>query len=332
MRKRHFGRLLVLVAAIGATLILAAGALGAFSPSFTVSTDASGITTIAYQQASGDDAAGALTFYVPADVFANVSQPPGLAVGKASGTIAGQATPLTGTVAAADPTNTVPGGTATLATAAPTCSGTAGAPAAFWMISLTGGGQTLQLPAYVYNVLETDPYGSFFIAKIAICPSAATKLVNLTILPSEVFSITPGWDVWHLNAVPYAAGGTSLNTGGAVEAEAQDRTPHEVTVSAKRGKAGGTVTVSGKVKQGGKGLVGIPVNVLAGKKVVASGKTTAGGSFKIVAKTSAKSLVAQATVPDRKLPSCVQPLFVPAQCVSATISGFVVKSDPAHVQ
>jgi hypothetical protein len=323
---------LVLVAATGATLILAAGAFGSFAPSFTVSTEASGTTTIAYEQSSGDDAAGALTIYVPADVFANVSQPAGLAVGQASATIAGQSAPLTGTVTAASSTDAAPGSTGTLGTVAPTCSGTAAAPAAFWMISVTGGGQTVQLPAYLYNVLETDPYGSFFIAKIAICPAAATKLVKLTIQPTEVFSITPGWDVWHLNAVPYAAGATTLNTAGAVEAEAQDRTPHEVSASAKHGKVAGMITVSGKVKQGGKGLVGIPVDVLAGKKVVASGKTTAGGRFTIGAKTSAKSVVAQATVPDRKLPSCVQPLFAPAQCVGATISGFVGKSDPAHVQ
>ena len=73
------------------------------------------------------------------------------------------------------------------------------------------------------------------------------------------------------------------------------------------------------------------VNVLAGKKVVGTGKTVTGGRYAIVAKTTAKSVVATVTVPDRPLKSCVQPLFAPAPCLASTISGFTADSGPVPV-
>lgn len=329
MSKRHMRWISLVGAVLGAALLLTASGFAAFSPSFTVSTDPSGTTVISYQQGSSDDTVGAMSLYVPADVFANVSQPPGLAVGKATATVGGAK--LTGTIAAAAGTDVAPNGTATFAASAAGCSGNPSAPAAFWLLNLTGGGQTVALAVYLYNVLETDPYGSFFIASLSICPPSSMKLTGLSLAVAEVFSVTPSWDIWHLRAVPYATGGTTLNAAGAVEAEAQDRTPHEVTANAKKGKAAGTVTVAGKVKQGGIGLPGMTVNVLAGKKIVGTGKTKVGGKYTIVAKTRARNVVAQATVPDRPLPKCVQPLFAPAPCTSATISGFVGSSDPAAV-
>jgi hypothetical protein len=121
-----------------------------------------------------------------------------------------------------------------------------------------------------------------------------------------------------------------VNAAGTVLAEAQDRSPQAVTLKAHATKRG-AVAVTGQVKQGGKGVTSATVKIMAGKKVIATAKTAAGGYFKASARTTARSLTAIATIGARDLPSCSQPILAPLQCVSATVGGFTTTSDATLV-
>jgi hypothetical protein len=317
-------------------IILPGQAFAAFSPKTTVSSNESGTTTISYVQGASDDPVGRVTFFMPYDIFANTGQPQGGAVGTA--TAKGDTGSFTGVITAqlAADTVTTGGVAGLLSDKAAACSGlpsTGAAPPAYWVINLTGGGATIQVPIYVYPIFASDVLvGDFFIQRMVICaPTTGVKLQELTLNIEDALSITPGWDVWHTLAVPFASGTTNLNATGAAENEAQDRTPHEVTLAAKKGKSAGTVAVAGHVKQGGKTVAGATVEILAGKKVVGSVKTKKGGGrYNIVVTTNAKTLVARATVDARALPSCVRPLFGAPTC-TATVGGFTATSDPATV-
>jgi hypothetical protein len=318
-------------------LLLPAQAFASFSPKTSVSSTEAGTTTIVYQQGTADDVLSRVSFFVPDSVFANTGQPQGTAVGTA--TVKTDAGTFTGPITAMLATDTVTvGGVATaLSGLGVACSGlpaTGAAPPAYWVINATSAGQTLQLPIYVYPIFASDPVvGDHFIQRMVICPPApSVKLQSLTLAVTDALSVSPGFDVWHALAVPFAAGTANPNAGAAVENEAQDRTPHLVTLHAKRGKVKGTVAVSGKVSEGGRAVTGAAVKLLAGTKVVGSAKTRAGGTFTAVLKTPAKTLVASATVATRGLPSCVEPLFGPAPCLSSTVGGFTTTSDPAPVR
>jgi hypothetical protein len=90
------------------------------------------------------------------------------------------------------------------------------------------------------------------------------------------------------------------------------------------------VRVVGRLKQGGKAVSGA-VEILAGSKVIVKTTTKAGGLYAAQLQTSARTLRARATVPDRPLAGgCLHALF--PNCVSATIGGFTVTSEPATVK
>jgi hypothetical protein len=331
-RKIRGGAVLVVAtfALVGATQ-----AFGAFSPKATVATsEATNTTTIVYTQGAADDTVGKLTFYVPATAFAPASQTSGDPVGKAtaktaSGTLSGDI--IAG--AGADPV-TIGGAPMTLAAAWTACVGSPPPGPAntsnYWVMNLAGGGQSVALPIFFVSINQDQPFGDGFIGALTICLPATLKPSELTIALVDAVSTVPGWSNWALRATPYA--GATLNNAGAVELSAQDRLPWDVTLSAKARKVRGSVVVSGKVAQGSVGVAGATVRILAGKKVVATLKTKGGGKYSGTVTTSAKSLVASATGAARTLGGCTTPRLAPLPCVSATISGFAIATDPISVR
>ena len=83
------------------------------------------------------------------------------------------------------------------------------------------------------------------------------KVVSLTMQLNEMFSTLSGWYVWRLVATPYAAAASTPNTAAGVEAESLDRTPQDLSLSAKAaGKR--RVQISGRLTEGDKGVAECP--------------------------------------------------------------------------
>jgi hypothetical protein len=330
----------VWVAVAAIALVVSSQAFGAVSPKLTVaSSEATNATAITYEQGAADDTLARITVFAPTSVFMPAAQIAGDPVGTATlGTTGGA---LSGTIAAGAGTDTVTynGASATLSSLWTACVGSAPPGPAntsnYWVIS--AGGQTI--PMFFASINQDQPFGDVFLAQINVCFPAALKVTKLALNLVESVSTSPGFAVWHVRAIPYS--GTTQNAAGGAEAEAQDRLPWDASLNARKatGKtakqkkaAKGKVVASGIVKQGNKGVAGVTVQVLAGKTVVGSTKTTSGGAYRVTVKTSAGTLAAHATGPARSLGSCVEPKFAPLPCTSATVSGIDVTSDAVAVK
>jgi hypothetical protein len=324
VRVRRAGRLAVGALACASIAVLAGGALGAIKPTITAASDDQGNTTFNYTQGSADDAPAVFKLFVPFDYIFNFGAQPGDVLGQA--TVKGSQT-LTGslTQTAATQTFTIGGQSVTQAAAATACTGTA-AKAQTWLLTLG----SLQVPVYVDGLIDPDPLSLYHQLQLTICAPTpdVLKIQQLTITFQNVFSVPFGWEVWHAVVTPYVSG--KADPTGNVSAESQDRQPKALTLTARHDpKRAGSVIVSGKLLYGGKGLAKIPVKIMAGTTAVGTVMTKAGGKFSGSVKTTKTKLVATAAVPDTTLPSCVQPIF--PNCVSATVGGLALTSDPATV-
>lgn len=326
------------VAAAAVALVGAAHAFGALTPKLVVSTsEATNTTTVNYEQGAADDTLARITVFMPTTVFAPAAQTSGDPVGTASlttsgGVLSGSITAMTGAESI-----TYDGRTTTLSAAWIAC---LGAPqpgpvnsSNYWVISTTGTAP-LQIPIFFSSINQDQPFGDSFLAQLNVCFPESLKVSKLGLTLVDSVSTSPGWSVWHVRAIPYAA--ARQNPAGGAEAEGQDRLPWEVTVKARALKARtaaqrGRVTVSGRVSQGSRGVSGVTVRVLAGKKVIGTVKSKAGGNYSVVLRTSARALTARAAGGVRMLPACVEPKLAPLPCRSSTISGFDVTSEAATV-
>jgi hypothetical protein len=350
MAKWH-RRLAMLLVGTGFALVVTGAASAALTPRLSVSTSAAG-SAIGYSQAPGDDPVAKLTFYVPSGFAALLAQPEGEQVGTvvATATAAdlGNATlPLRGTVvaAAATTTLTVGGQSLPMSALATQCTGTA-THAAFWILNLTASGQTLQVPAFVDDVPLTVPLSDLANNTIQVClpppdvpagtPGRATfgaKLVSATIL-SDVFSVPGGSYTWHAVVTPYTPGAGTANAAGTVEVQSVDRTPQQVTATARavRGKAR-TVRLTGRVRAGTSGVAGARVQVLLGRRVLGRATSRAGGVWTATVRipTARATLRASATYAATSAGTCT-PAFAPVPCVGKTFGGFVATSAPIRAR
>ncbi len=340
---RRMRRLGLLAVSAVVVLVGASSAVAALTPSFSATTTAQA-TVVAYAQQTGDDPLAAITFYVPVDYAALLAQPEGDVVGTVSGTgiaadLANSPLQLKGNITAAAPTTTVSfaGATVPLSTLATACTGTA-THGAYWLLNLAAAGQTLQVPAYVDDVPLTIPLSSIANNTITFClpppdvpagtPGRAAlgaKLVSATLNITDVFSAAPQWYTWHATVTPYAPGTGKANPAGTVEVQSVDRTPQQLTVSAKLRKPG-SVAVAGRLLAGGRAVPGAAVTILAGKRGVAKVTTKSNGSFAIVVKASgAARFSATTVVTPRKAASC-NAYFAPAPCAGTWVAGFTATS------
>lgn len=330
-----------------AALAAAVPALAALNPTLDATTQASG-TTIGYAQGATDDPPAVVTFYVASGYAALLAQPEGEKVGTVKGVAnaadLGNATlNLTGDITAAALTTpvVVGGQSAPVSTYSVACTGTT-THTAFWILNLSASGQTLQVPAFVDDIPLTSPLADTANNRITIClpppdvpagtpgrASLGAKVVSATLDLTDVFSVAPGWYLWHVVVTPYNAGKGTPNAAGTLTAQSYDRTPQEITLAAKSA-AGGKAAVSGRVAAGFKGVSGATVTIAQGSKSLGTAKTGPGGRFK-ASVTAAKgaSITATATAPASKA-TCQQGWF-PVNCVSAQFPSFTVTSEPVKV-
>jgi hypothetical protein len=344
-----------LAPALAVTCALAvAGPAGAtLSPQLSASTTDS-FTTLSFKLGSGDSDPAVVTYYVPADVNLNTSVvEEGVPVGKvtATGTAAdtgGSTVHLTGQLTTAlTTTGLTYGGTATTVGALrAACFGPA-APTGQWLLTLNGGGATLQAPVYVNQLYAGDPLADREIAEftLTLClPPASVpagtsgrapsglKLTDWTIVSQEsIQPFAPGWYVWRAVATGYAQG-TANREPTSVEAQSVARYPAQVTLTAKAA-VGKQARVAGRVAEGGKGVAKAKVDVLAGTKKLGSLTTDSRGFYRgVVTLPGARAtLTAVATVAPRPNGTC-QLAFTTSSCVGSTIGGFVATSDRAVVK
>ncbi len=330
----------VSVAVAAISLVGAAQAFGAISPKLTVaSNEATNQTAITYEQGAADDTLARITVFAPTSVFMPAAQISGDPVGTATLSTTGGSLSGTITAHAGAESVTYNGTSATLSSLWTACLGTAQPGSAntsnYWVID--AGGQTI--PMFFSSINQDQPYGEVFLAQLNVCFPASLKVTKLALNLVESVSTSPGWAVWHVRAIPYA--GTTPSTTTGAEAEAQDRLPWEVALSAKQATgrtakqkqaAKGKVVVSGSVKMGLKGVAGVTVQILAGKVSVGSVKTGSGGTYRATIKTSASVLSAHATGPSKSSGSCIEPKFPAFTCTSDTVSGIDVTSDPVAVK
>jgi hypothetical protein len=337
MRWRHKERAGALLVAAAVVLVGASQASAALSPKLTVATtEATNTTAISYAQGATDTTLARVVFYLPTSVFAPAAQLPGDPVGTAKlvGTGAsGAAETLNATIAAGTATDPVSinGVTMTMAQAWKACIGTvppgSANTTAYWLMNFTGS-ETTAFPIFFASINQDQPLGSQFLASMNICFPTGFKAQSLDLSLVDAISTTQGWSVWHSLSLPQVGAPPTL--AGSAEAEAQDRLSWDVSGTAKhssKGKLKGMTTVSGKATQGGAGVAG-KVQVLSGKKVLATFTSGKNGKFTGSFKSTAKSLTFHATSSPVTLPACVEPAFGPAApCTSSIVSGIDVKSD-----
>jgi hypothetical protein len=331
--------LLAVVAAVVAAVATAGVAAAAVTPGLQVQSDLTGTTTLRYVQGATDDPLARIQFFVPGDFVGGYSHAPSLPIGKATARIAsadlGLTIPVEGTINAAAGTDTVTvgGQSVALSTLAVACTGSA-AKNAFWVANLAASGQTLQVPIFVDYTL-TGPYAPFASSVMTVClPSPdlpagtagraalGAKLFDATLTFNGVYAASSGWYTWHALATPYRPGTAQSNPAGSVEAQALDRVPAALTVTA-RAKRGRT-TVSGRVTQGGQGIGGQRVQIRAGSKVVGTARTNGSGGYSLVVSPAKRArFAATVTVAPRTLP-CTGAFFAPAACSSSSYAGFTL--------
>ncbi len=334
---------------VGLVIALAAAlpAAAAISPTLDATTQASG-TTIGYAQGANDDPPAVITFYAPAGYAALLAQTDQTQIGTVkgqgiAGDLGGAKLDLSGSIVAAAATTTVGfgGTTLPLSAAAVVCTGTA-THSAYWILSLAASGQTLQIPAFVDDVPLTSPLASTANTQIKVClpppdvpagtpgrAALAAKLVSTQLTLTDVFSVAPGWYLWHVIVTPYNPGKGTPNAAGTLTAQSYDRTPQEVTFTATAG-AGGKATVKGRVTAGFRGVPGATVTILAGKASVGTAKTGPGGRFKASVDAASGTELTATAVATASKASCQQGWF-PANCVAAAYPSFSATSAPTAV-
>jgi hypothetical protein len=341
---------ITLVLALGAVvgLMLAGDALAAYKPVLAASTNGPK-TTVRVVGSPSDAGSARILILVPKGFTArlgNDGQTIGSAAAKATAADLGGATlPLTGIIQAraGSKTFSVSGAAVPLSTAAKQCTGTP-THAAFWVLSLSAAGQSIEVPIFVDNGLAGGPS---YTLTLCLSPSDVpnnnperspfgAKLFDAIVTVTGVFKAPAGEKRWSLIATPYGAGTGKPNTAGTIEAQALDRGPAKASLSAKRaGKKKASIVAAFFTTGTPSPIGGASVVVLAGRKVVARGKTTSGGQFRAVftLPTATAALTARITAPGRNLGgsacSASQP---PVPCVGATLAGFSGTSNKVVVR
>ena len=352
---RRLWTALVGLAAVAALIAVpAALAKGYTSPKLSV-TQAGGTTAIAVSASPAEDHTARLVTYSPPGGSPTLSQAAGTTLGNVKATavalaLGGATLELAGKVEvrSADGTYSAGGQTLKLANASMSCTGTT-THSAYWVLSLTTAGQTLDVPMFV-DVTQ-GPEAAIGASKMTTClappdipvenggaPFGAT-LVSATYTLSGVFSPMPGsvwisiWTPWVPGAVP-----PKVNAQATVVAPAAV-VPGAVSISAK--KAGLGAIVTGRVTQAGQGRGGSAVTIFGGLnktrlKKLGAVKVTSNGAFTFRTRRGVffrANAVAASTAAAPLCPT-IAPLLTALgtvlgatpPCVNPTVNGFTAPS------
>jgi len=342
-----------------AALVFAGPALGAYGPQLIALTSPGSITTIGFTQAQTDDAGAALIFYAPPGMQADFSATAGTTIGAAAAVldIAGGRADAAGTVVVANPADPA------IAPLTTKCTGTA-THAAVWLLHLTINDLPIDVPVSVDQT--TGPEAAFSSYKIRICfrspyippaqggqPNGA-KPFGAALTVGGVFTPPSARDLrWTGLFVPWKVGTGTLNPVLSAESQAVVSYPVTFRIAGKdvvtrrvvgRGRNRHVVTVhrariAGKLNAGGVGKGGATYELFAGKKKVASGKTTSSGAFtKLIPLTKATRFRATADVDPQSaggscapmIPISTNPLILPT-CTGITQGGIAADSNSVTV-
>ncbi len=316
-------RVLLLACAGVAALAFAGGALAAFTPTMSVShkpagAGASGLASIRVTVPRDDDALAAIQIFAPLGYTATLGQAVGTTLGSVTAQvqvrepIAGAVLPVTGTIQVADP--------AAVAANVTQCTGTP-THAAVWVLVLQAAGSELRVPVAVD--LAPATFSTFASHLLAIClpnpnvPVAAggatfgAKLINAQLNLRNILTTptTSGDHIWRALATPWPAGAGLPVRALTREARAHIALPAAATVTTRAAarvvRRSRTVTVSGFVREQGRGIAGASVRVAVGS-VARTVRTGANGAYRATFRLrTGRRYVAsvRATVAERTAPS-----------------------------
>jgi hypothetical protein len=330
-------RLAVLALAGTAALALAGNALA--TQKLTVRQTATSLT-IKVSQAQTDPQPAKIQIYVPAGYTINTSAAPGTKIGTTTGTVFARdqniPLPLSGDVIAVPATTNAPG-----------CDPVPHL--AVWNLSLSVAGQTINLPVHVDQVTgaETALGGQ----KLVVCLAPAdvpqgtpgrspfgAQLLDATFTVENVFTVPVGQGIWKTITTPYNTGTGTPNVAGTVETRAFVSNGAATITAIVTNKARRVVRLTGRVSQGGSGVVGAQVTLLVNGKGSFRARTRANGNYRLsLKKTGRKSTTtfqARVNVAERDITTtgCATPSVPGVPCVSATSSPFTAVSRRVRVR
>jgi hypothetical protein len=326
-----------------AALALASTAAAAYTTAKLSVTYAGTTTRIVATSAVGDDATARAAIVIPNGTTINTSAAPGTKVGTAKAQVSalalgGALLPLEGDIIVAPP------GAVPAASQAACIQNVV--PQATLLLVLQAAGQTLNLPAYVVaNSGATAALGASSLVfclpppDIPVDKGGATfgaKFLSADLTLNGVFSpVTQGaWvGIW----TPWQAGNGQLNAAGTIASPAVIA-PGAITLSGR--KVAGRKTLSGRLTQGGAGVVNrIQIWGAVGRAALKPIRTVTSkqgtGAFALVLPKTAKQTVfqARAVVVGRNAPAlCSQFASLPVPCVNATVNGFTARSSNVTVR
>jgi hypothetical protein len=320
-------------------LVLAAGASA--TPQLNVSATAAG-TTIGFSQSPTDPAPAKVQIFADSALATvDLSAAPGTKIGTvaaraSAAALGGAILPLAGTITArgAGDTYLSNGAQVPIAAAATGCTGTA-THGAFWVMTLSAAGQTLEVPVFVDPV--SLPFAKAVISLCLPSPDVAppqgaafgAKVLLAYLTLKGVFGSPTGDYRWRALVTTYKPGTATADAAGTVETQGLEHAPGALTFSAKRaGK--GKATVTGKVTEAGKPVPNITVTLRGGKRALLL-KTNGAGIYKatLATRSATAKLQATANVPPRDLgdSACVATFAAQGvRCVDAQEGGFNVTS------
>jgi len=316
---------------------------------------ARGTTTIHVAIASTDDPTARATIYAPKGYSAALSTPSGTQVGTVDAKVvaddlAGATLPVTGTIVVSDASAvlTVSGAQVPITTLATQCTATP-AHAAYLLLNLSAGGQSIQVPIFVDAAVGGET--AFASYKLQLClgppdvpagtPGRATfgiKLFEATLNLTNVFTnpSAAGPYLWSALLTPVTPATGTANAAATIEIRSAVLLPVKLTLKGRYDKKKKKAVLNGTLTIGGLAdISGIAPFLFSGpkpsklKNAGRAGKTTKSGAFtstKRITKTTYFAVALGINATEDTAEVCQGSSLAPAGCVSGTIGSFSVAS------
>jgi hypothetical protein len=231
------------------------------------------------------------------------------------------------------------------------CVQTPAAPAATFLLTLTGGSLTLSIPMAVYQVTgDGAQYSSYLLVECLPPPGvpqgtagrapAGARLVGETLTLPGLTGPSNVTSYWTAAWTPYKTGTATLDDSGSIAAQAATGASNFVLSAKSSVKSNKTyATLSGRVTRGKLGAVKASVNVYYGtspSKLVSTRwqSTDATGRFSYETQVTPpyRFFKALARMPGRTYPaSLCQPSIVPYPCSGISTTRELVSSNVVRV-
>jgi hypothetical protein len=348
--KRVIAGLAAVAALVVAQGALAANTGAANTGTISVSHDpmvlaGSRSTTIHVTLPQADDPIAAINIYAPSGYTTNLSQAPGTTIGTVDATAfshaAGIPVPLSGNVVVASP--------ASFTQQSAQCAGVPTS-AAVWLLNLAIQSQTIQVPAYVNPTAGAEQ--ALGAEKISVCltpwdvPEAlggapqGAQVLDVRFTVNGVFTTPTGGNLlrWDTLFTPYTPGTGKPSLPGTFEARAFVPLPLVLGLHPTYASKTNTFRLSGTVTEGGLAVPDLTVHIsrgIAPARLTQQSATRTGsnGAYRTAGHLKPRRTTyfrINASMPEHAFAAgCQSPApaaIAPGGCVSATLSGWSVKS------